>query len=260
MSLTVDSKSDAPPPAPRRTVRQGAALAVALILVVAVACGDPYRHTNPYDPIYPVTVTVVGPDTLFSYSQVGQYSGQSDPAFPDSAFGFGVTDSIKFGPAGVGAFIAYATPLWPAYDSVTVIVGVGAVDTFLAPPAGGTAIRQTIFRHAATKQVILTQRVTSIRLRCPDTHGCDTVGVGGTWSVWVDGRDALNQLIYALHSSVANPTSGTPVATYTIRDTTVATFVPVGIRAATVTALKTGTTWIVATRGALLDSLQLVVQ
>ena len=233
---------------------------VAAVLVVALACGDPYQHTNPYDPIHPVTVSVVGPDTLFSFEQVAQFGGQSDPAFPDSAFQFGVTDSIAFVPAGVGAFIARETPLWPALDSVTVIAGVGAIDTFLPPPAGGVAIRQTIFRHAATKIVFLTQRVVRIQLRCPDTHACDTVSVGGSWSVWTDGFDAGNQEIVALHSSVANPATGSAVATYAVRDPTVATFTPVGIRAATVTALKSGSTWIVGTRGTLLDSLKLVVQ
>jgi hypothetical protein len=242
------------------TRHRRAALAGFAGLVAAVACAEPYRHTNPYDPLYPVTVTIVGPDTVFNFEQVAQFSGQSDPAFPDSAFQFGVTDSAAFVPAGVGAFAAFATPLWPEYTTVTVIAGVGAIDTFLAPPAGGTAIRQTFFRHATTKMVVLTQRVVRIQLRCPDTHACDTVSVGGTWSVWTDGFDAGNQQIVALHSPVANPATGPPVATYSIRDPTIATFAPVGIRAARVTALKSGTTWIVGTRGTLLDSLKLVVQ
>ena len=55
-------------------------------------------------------------------------------------------------------------------------------------------------------------------------------------------------------------TTGTPMATFTSRDTTVASVTPVGIRAATVTARKSGTTWIVATRNSLLDSLQLTVR
>ena len=99
-----------------------------------------------------------------------------------------------------------------------------------------------------------------IQLRCPDTHACATLAAGGAWSVWADGFDAQNQQIVALHSSVANPTSGTPVAIFLVRDTTVASFAAVGIRAAMVTARKSGTTWIVGTRGPLLDSLQLVVQ
>jgi hypothetical protein len=49
-------------------------------------------------------------------------------------------------------------------------------------------------------------------------------------------------------------------ATFAVRDPSVAGVTPVGIRVATVTARKSGTTWIVGTRGALLDSLQLVVQ
>jgi hypothetical protein len=242
--------------------RRRTALVTAAALVIAVACGDPYLHTNPYDPVYPVTVNVVGPDTVFSFEQVAQFSGTSDPAFPDSAFQIGVTDSLAFTPAGVGAFAARETPLWPATNSVTVIVGLGAIDTFLPRGGSGDVPAQpvAVFRHAATKVVVLTQRVVRIQLRCPDTHACDTVAVGGTWSVWADGFDAGNQQIVALHSSVANPSVGTPVATYSVRDTTIASFALVGIRSATVTALKAGTTWIIGTRGTLLDSLQLVVQ
>ena len=145
---------------------------------------------------------------------------------------------------------------------MTVSAGVGAYDT-LAAFAGsqsGQAPMVTLWRHSGYKQVVLTQRVVRIQLRCPDTHSCDADSVGGSWSVWADGFDALNQQIVALHSSVANPATGTPVATYVVRDTTVASFVPVGIRAALVTARRAGTTWIVGTRGPLLDSLQLVVR
>jgi hypothetical protein len=78
--------------------------------------------------------------------------------------------------------------------------------------------------------------------------------------VWVDGFDALNRQIYALTSATANPPGSPPIATFVSRDTTIAAVSPVNIRAANVTARKTGTTWIIAIRGALLDSLQLVVQ
>jgi hypothetical protein len=252
-------QDDSTPPV-RRPTRHAAVLAAVVIAIAAVACGDPYLHTNPYDPVYPVTVNVVGPDTVFSYQEIAQYSGTSDPVFPDTAFQVGVSDSIVFVPAGVGGFRAAATPLWPAYRTVSVLVGLGAIDTFNAPALAGPAVRQTAYRHTATKIVVVTQRVVRIQLRCPDTHACDTVSAGGAWSVWTDGLDANNQEIVALHSLTANPATGAPVATFTIRDTTVATFAPVGIRAATVTALKTGTTWIVGARGELLDSLQLVVR
>ena len=50
-----------------------------------------------------------------------------------------------------------------------------------------------------------------------------------------------------------------PVATYVSRDSTIARATPIGIRVAKVSGVKSGTTWIVATRGALADSLQVVV-
>jgi hypothetical protein len=48
--------------------------------------------------------------------------------------------------------------------------------------------------------------------------------------------------------------------TYLVRDTTIARASPVGIRATTITAINSGTTRVVATRGALADSLLLVVR
>ncbi|HEY2848428.1 MAG TPA: hypothetical protein VGI97_01010, partial [Gemmatimonadaceae bacterium] len=87
-----------------------------------------------------------------------------------------------------------------------------------------------------------------------------SLAVGGTWSVWVDGFDARGLQIASLRTADTNPSAGPPIAVYTVRDTTIATLVPAGIRAATVTALKSGTTWIVGARGALSDSLQLVVR
>ena len=233
-----------------------------VLLVLASACGNPYERTNPYDPAYPVTISIAGPDTLFSAEQVGTWSVQTVPAFPDTAFRYDCTDSIVFPPAGSGSFRSHAPPLYPATRTVTVTGGVGSIDTM--PPFAGSVVGPSlmikIYRHSASKVIVLTQLVTRIQLRCPDTHACDAVPVGGTWSVWVDGTDALNQQIIALHSSTANPATGTPVATFATRDPTIASVSPVGIRAANVTALKTGTTWIVATRGTLLDSLQLVVR
>jgi hypothetical protein len=234
----------------------------AVLLALASACGVPYQRTNSYDPAFPVSISIVGPDTLFSAEQVGTWGVQIVPAFPDTAFRYDCTDSIVFPPAGVGSFRSHFPPLYPLTRTVTVTGGVGSIDT--VPPSAGSVVGPAptikIYRHSASKVIVLTQLVTRIQLRCPDTHACDPISVGGTWSVWVDGTDALNQQIIALHSSTANPATGTPVATFAMRDPTIASVSPVGIRAANVTALKTGTTWIVATRGALLDSLQLVVR
>jgi hypothetical protein len=121
-------------------------------------------------------------------------------------------------------------------------------------------IRTIEARHVGYKTVVVTQRLTRISLRCPDTRACDSLAVGGTWSVWVDGFDARGLQIASLRTADTNPSAGPPIAVYTVRDTTIATLVPAGIRAATVTALKSGTTWIVGARGALSDSLQLVVR
>lgn len=238
--------------------RRSFALAGAVILVAAVACGDPYTHTNPYDPAVPVAIEISGPDTTFSYTERATYTAQSVPAFPDSAVNWAVSDSVIFLPEGPGSFETIGPPLYPDTRMVTVFALIGGVDTTIGRDY--MAVKTIQYRHIASKVVFQTQLVTRIQLRCPNTHACDTVSTGGAWSVWVDGFDALNERIYALTSATANPATGTAIATFAVRDPTIASVSPVGIRAANVTALKPGTTWIVGTRGTLLDSLQLVVQ
>ncbi|MGH7653283.1 MAG: hypothetical protein ACREN6_01345 [Gemmatimonadaceae bacterium] len=246
-------------------------------LVVATACGDPYAATNPYDPATPVAFTITGPDTLFSLGEQGHYTVQTNPALPDTAFKWavdtativrpGVGETVVDGatilsPGGSGSFTSLAPPLEPATVTVAIEALVGSVDTTESRFIGNQTVivQTTVPRHIGYKSVVLMQRLTRIQLRCPATHACDTLSAGGTWSVWVDGFDALNRQIVALTGPLANPLTGTPVVTYVVRDTTIALASPVGIRVANVSALKSGTTWIVATRGALRDSLQLVVQ
>jgi hypothetical protein len=256
-----------------------------VILGAAIACGDPYQHTNPYDPLVPVTVTVLGPDTLFSYREIGQYSAQSIPAFPDSAFQFGSGDSASLVPSTGGAFTSLAPPLYPDTRTVRVSALIGQIDTLIdnqnqtcpfIPPVcvGGTpcpppppckiaTTPSLAWRHSGSKDVVLTQRIVRIQLRCPADHACDTLSAGSAWTVWADGFDALNYQALALSGVNANPavSSDNPVfATFAVRDPTIASLVPAGIRVATVTALKSGVTWIVGMRGALLDSLPLIVR
>jgi hypothetical protein len=246
-------------------------------LVIVAACGDPYAATNPYDPEALVTFTITGPDTLFSLGEQGHYTVQTNPALPDTAFQWAVDTATIFrpgvgptvvdgetvlSPSGTGSFTSLAPPLEPAAVTVAIAALVGSVDTTESRFINNRTviIHTTVPRHIGYKGVVLMQRVTRIQLRCPDTHACDTLTAGGTWSVWVDGFDALGRQIVALTGSLANPLTGTPVVTYVVRDTTIALASPVGIRVAAVSALKSGTTWIVAMRGALRDSLLLVVQ
>jgi hypothetical protein len=167
----------------------------------------------------------------------------------------------------------FGPPLYPEVRTVGVTALLGQEDTTISvscgtpvpgqvcdPATGIITIHTYVWRHRGSKNVAITQRVTRIQLRCPDTHACDTVSVGGTWSVWVDGFDARNRQIVALTSATANPPTGPAIATFVARDTSVATVSPLGIRAASVTARKAGTTWIVATRDSLRDSLQLVAR
>jgi hypothetical protein len=226
------------------------------------ACGADYLHTNPYDPAVPVTVTLVGPDSLFSLAEVATYTAQTSPVFADTAVSFATSDTIRFTPSGPGNFESSAPPLWPATQQVAVFAYLGLTDTTIQRTINGIpmTIQTKVPRHTGSKYVILTQRVTKLSLRCPDTHACDTLAVGGAWSVWADGFDAHGLRVYGFFSATTNPATGPAFVAFLSRDTTVASVAPVGIRVANVTARKTGATWIVASRDTLRDSLRVVVR
>jgi hypothetical protein len=254
-------------------------LALLAIFALIAACGDPYGATNPYDPDYPVTFTITGPDTLFSAGQLAHFTVQTTPVFPDTAFrwasdtatvfvpgsGFTIIDGARLLTPSLppGTYTPVAMPLEPATATVAVAVLVGSVDTtlqrFIAP--NYVTVRSIEPRHVGYKNVVLMQRLTRIQLLCPATRACDTLAVGGaSWSVWVDGFDANNNHIATLPGADPNPPTGPPVAIFSVRDTTIAIVSALGIRAATVTPLKPGSTWVLATRGALVDSLQVVAR
>jgi hypothetical protein len=232
-------------------------LRAAIVAVAVISCDAPYVHTNPYDPVVPVTITITGPDSLFSAFEVGTYTAATTPSFPDSAVDWpGVGD-----PGRTGNLQNSGPPLWPETFTFNVQAAIGSIDTTITHAAGNTVIQETIhiYRHIVSKPVVLTQRLVQIALRCPDVHACDPISVGGTDSVWVDGFDALNQKIYRPLGTALNPLNGTPVATFVLRDPSIASMTPVGTRVVALTALKPGSTWIVANRTNLVDSLQIVV-
>ena len=254
-------------------------LAMLVVFAVAAACGDPYGATNPYDPDFPVTFTITGPDTLFSAGELVHYTAQTVPAFSDTAFrwasdtatvfipgsGFAIVDgaTLLAPTQPPGSFTPIAMPVEPATVTVAVAVLVGSVDTilqrYIAP--NYVTVHSIEPRHVGYKSVVLMQRLTRIQLLCPAIHSCDTLSAGsGSWSVWVDGFDAQNSPIATLPGAELNPSTGARIAVFSVRDTTIASVVPVGIRAATVTARKPGTTWVIAARGALVDSLQVVAR
>jgi hypothetical protein len=248
------------------------------ILIAGIACGEPYLHLNPYDPDTPLTIVVTGPDSLFSLDEVGQYSAQITPAFPDSGVvwaadtvpiltpdtGYVLPGSTFLTAGGDGVFQSIDPPLEPATLRISVGASIGQIDTVVTtslPPLYQTTVtvRTFQYRHTGYKSIVLTQRLVRIQLRCPDSHACSPVAAGGTWTIWVDGFDALGHQIAGLTKPTINPDTGVVVASFVSRDTTIARVAPNGRRVANVTALKSGTTWIVATHLSLLDSLQLVV-
>jgi hypothetical protein len=276
----------------------GAAAVVALI-----ACGDPYLHTNPYDPSHPVDIAIAGPDTIFSLGENAQYTVQANPAWPDTGIVWALdtfTDyffaaapnascTSQFAPGDtilhattLGAYQSILMPLEPYSFTIGVEAWLGTIDTIHLTNhcnSGFTLDQVRTPRHVGYKQVVVMQRVTRIQLRCPDTHACAALAAGDSAFIWVDGFDALDNQISGLSNPTVNPASGNPtlpyqftnpaiqaalktnnpIATCVSRDTTIARTTPIGIRVARVTPLAAGSTWVVATRGALTDSLQIVV-
>ena len=78
--------------------------------------------------------------------------------------------------------------------------------------------------------------------------------------MWVDAFDPLGRRIVAFTDPGANPAGDTPFVIFTSRDTTVASVSPENTRVAIVTARKAATTWIVATRNSLSDSVLVVAR
>ncbi len=268
-------------------------LCAAAVAVTAIACGDPYAATNPYDPDVPVQFTITGPDTLFSLGEAAQYTATTVPAFSDTSFVW-QTDTVynylKYLPPvpptspiddgslflfgnSAGSYRSLAPPLEPNVYKIAIAVSVGSVDTTLqiAAPGGSgdITIQSKQPRHTGYKTVVVTQRLVRIQLRCPDTHSCAPLSVGDSAFIWVDGSDALGRQITAFANPTANPAVGDPqaapnttnraAATYVSRDSTVAAVTPVGARVGKVIARRPGSTWIVATHLTVLDSLQIVV-
>jgi hypothetical protein len=254
-------------------------------LVVAVACGDPYLHTNPYDPVYPVEFTITGPDTLFSFGEIGQYTAQINPTWADTGIVWQtdtltnyfivptlcltqvVDGSTVLRSVGNGAYESIAPPPEPYVFRVAIAVSLGAFDT-ISPGGGGCggSSQARAWRHTAYKTVVVTQRIAHIQLSCA---ACAALNVGDTAFIGVAAFDALGHppigaskppFSNVTLDSVPHPPGALfPVATLLARDSTIAS-TPLGADSVLrVVAQKSGTTWVVATLGFALDSLLIVV-
>jgi hypothetical protein len=231
----------------RRALRRRLATLIGFgALVAGFGCRD-FKHTNPFDPEdFGAGITVVGPDTLFTIGASGTYAYKSVPAFVDPTAVWSSSSPNDLYTEGKDTFDVTRAPLYPLTESVGVTVALGETNT----------LHGAAWVTGAGKTVVLTQRLVRIQLRCPASHTCDTLDAGGAWSAWVDGFDAGGTQILGLDIPTVNPTAGTPIATFVSRDTTIASVKPVGIRSANVTAVRSGTTWLVATRIARLDTLR----
>jgi hypothetical protein len=232
------------------STRRCAVLAASGSLVLALACID-FQHTNPFDPAVPLQVTI-RPETLFSVGGVIQFTFATVPPLTDpEANWLGGSSHLSTAPLGSGGvFYSTGAPLWPQTEIVPMTIEVGRADIN----------HHTDYRKSFNGSVVITQRLVRIQARCPGVPACDVLSVGASTSVFVDGYDALGSGIAGLSDPTANPLTVAPIATFTVRDTTIATAASVGMRVATVTAKRTGATWMVAQRDSLRDSLRLIVR
>jgi hypothetical protein len=233
-----------------RNSRARTTLAGALALTLCVACLD-IKHTNPFDPDTPLRVTIM-PETVFSVAGEVHFTFSTVPEIidPGPTWGGGNTDLSPLGDAGI--FFSHAAPLWPQTETIQVSIGVGRNNLLNLPHYSNSRV--------FNGSVLITQRLVRIQARCPDTNVCDTLSAGASWSVFVDGFDALGSGIAGLATPTMNPLNVAAIAQFIVRDTSIASASPIGMRAASVTAKRSGSTWLVAQRDSLSDSLRLVVR
>ena len=232
------------------STRRLAVLSASGFLVLALACID-FQHTNPFDPDVPLQVTIF-PETLFSVGGTIQFTFATVPPLtdPNAIWVGGTTDLFTASLGSGGVFFSNGAPLWPQTESVPITIAVGRFDDGV----------HTHYRKTFGGSVIITQRLVHIQARCPGAPACDAMTVGVSTSVFVDGYDALGSGIAGLPDPNTNPLTLPPIAVFIVRDTTIASAVPVGMRVAMVTAKRAGATWIVTQRDSLRDSLRLVVR
>ncbi len=232
-----------------RAIRSPVIVSSFAVLAVGVACFD-FAHRNPFDPATPLEVAIV-PETLFSVGGEIHFVFSTVPEIIDPTASWS-GGNAELNPQGGGIFVSRAAPLWPQTETIPVSISVGRNDVL--------HLVSYQYSRVFGGSIVITQRLVRIQARCPDTHLCDTLSVGATASVFVDGSDALGSAISGLSSPAANPLGVTPIAQFIVRDSSIASASAIGMRVAVATARKSGSTWLVAQRDSLRDSVRIVVR
>ena len=156
-----------------RSIQWRRAIAAASIIgATALSCTE-FVHTNPFDPVYTLKMTIVGPDTLTSLNQNFTLSVVLDPPWPDAPLDWGFPDadnpsqsSDHFHVLGNGN---YRTKYMPQ-ETVEVEVAAGP--------------------HRAVKQIVLNLRTRQVEwIPCPT--GCIASLEVGSRFVTAYKRDSL---------------------------------------------------------------------
>jgi hypothetical protein len=135
--------------------------------VLLAGCLD-LAHTNPFDPGTRVDIAVTGPDAATSLQQIVTYAYTSAPAWPGAVEWRSTNDGLlhslgagRFGVVGVAA---------PPNDTASVLVLLGT--------------------HAATRRVVVTQRLAGFTFSCIGASTPCSYQSGQARTIALEGHDA----------------------------------------------------------------------
>src|SRR5688572_508820 len=119
-------------------------LLLVLSLAVAGTAGcDGYVRTNPLDPEYPIALSIVGPDTIYSVNDTVTFQVTTEPSHPNLAF------------------------IWSAADPARLELLPPTLGRFASRQNGPTRLRVEYGTHSAEKTVVVKQRAVGLRIAPP---------------------------------------------------------------------------------------------
>lgn len=230
-----ERRGSALPSWPRGTL---AAAGRMLLCMAVTSCGD-LAHTNPYDPVTPVSLTLAGPDSATSAGDVLQFTLQATPAFESGPVSWQVE-----GP----------------YASWLLATGAGGTGSYVAAfPVGAESVPRQISIKAtltdgrfARKTIVAYQRPASLHVQGCDYFFRRNLTFGAL-------RDSSAMCAALLDRTGHGVSTIDPVIVTTRNGQARATVNGISLSpagpSAWITALDTGVTTVVFARGAFRDSI-----
>lgn len=187
--------------------------------VVLSSC-DSYERTNPLDPNYPMTVTLLGPDSVFSLNETVRFQLVTEPAHPDLPF------------------------VWTTSEPELLTMGQGTDGTFTALGNGIVHVSAAYGPRVAEKQVVIQQRPVSFEILDPEDP--TFASLGERKQLQADAVDANGVPVQGVLGALSWSTSNPAVATVS--------------SSGQVEAVANGSVWIRASAAGEADSVLLTVK